>query len=665
MGKEQVKILPLDILDMSGGLNSNPLSTKITDNEFIDAKNVVWKDEAIGKIPGFSLHSFQIDGSGSTKRVTGIYDFQKRDGVKYLIAVTEDDLLNFTSSPTTSIKGALTFSNALQQFSVFNDRLIGTNYTDDIWTWNSVGNAVTLASLCGANLPPAKAKYVATFNSRVCFGNYIDNVGAYRPTAVAFCALDNSLFYDLTNQTWEFETDDSQQITGMRQLKDKFVVYKNNSIGIVTGAGTQSWNVQRAFVKGVGCVSGYTLTTGFLPFDGSLLEVHIFLSQDGFKAFDGTNVYDLPISKTNEDYKCGEYFDSLNKLYFSNAVGEFYRKRNWFFCFYANGGSITNDVGAIYNYRSNSLWPLEGFDVSCTSTVYNNSTKEYDLLIGTNDGRILKLSESDHSIDGSVELVTDGNMEVVGVADWDDVGTPATKAKDATHVLNGAQALNVITDAVGEGVSQTVTTEIGKRYRGYVWCYVTVGECLFEVKSSAGVVLVVTTTSAAASFIRLEVEFTATTVATDLIIRNDTTAASTFWIDDLTFRNCDIDAYAVTKDFDFGSEQDMKFLREIVPYAKEEGNYNVQFTIYFDRNLSVSTDNLNLLTGLGVWGGFLWGAIAWSGGGDINNDLENITQDVFRTMRIKFANPYGGQDFNINKILISASMIGRRWFHNS
>lgn len=665
MGKEQAKISALDILDLSGGLNSNQLTTKIEDNEFQDCKNIIWRDSAIYKTPGFQLLSSYIGGVGSTKKITGIYDYQKRDGTQYLIVTSEDDIIDFTTSPGTSIKGALTVNNALHQFITFNDRLVGTNFTDAPWTWNGAGNAVTLASLCGADLPPANAKYITVFNSRAVMGNYIDNGGNSRPTSVAFSGLDDVLDWDLTEQTWEFETDDSQYITGVRQLKDKLVVYKNNSIGLVSGYGTQSWTVQRDYIKGTGCVSGYSVKTGFLAYGGTLREVHIFLSQEGFKAFDGVNVYHLPIPKDGDDYKCFEYFDSLNKSSFNVACGEFYRKRNWYFCFYANSGSSVNDRGSIYNYTNNSLWPLH-INATCVSTKFNRQSGEIDLLIGTEDGRILLMSEFDESLDGNIELTIDGNMEAAGVANYT-VGT-GTITKIGTDYFNGAQCLEFATTALDDTIKQSITTVVGSRYRAYVEVKKSVGAAGSQIKfyasNSSGAELDSSTISSPASWTRISVEFTATSTTTYLVIQNKTVATQTILIDDLSCRNCDLDSYGVTKDYDFGSEQDVKLLRELVPFANKQGNYNVQFTVTFDKGISSSTDNLNLLAGTATWGSFLWGSIVWGGKEEIQDDLENLTQDMFRTMRIKFSNPYGGQPFNINKMLVSALPIGRRFYHN-
>ena len=668
MGKEQInRIATLEIKDMSGGLNSNPLSTKIEDNECRDAKNVVWIDSSIGKIPGFQLYSSYLTANGptSTKKITGICDFQKRDLTQFLVVATEDDIYNFTTAPGTSIKGALTVSNALHSFGVFNDRLVATNYTNAPWTWNGAGNAVTLASLCGVNLPPANAKYIASFNSRLCLANYIDNIGAHRPTAVAFCALDNVLSWDLTYQTWEFETDDAQEITGVRQLKDKFVVYKDNSIGLVSGYGTQSWTVQRDFVRGVGCVSGHTVKTGYLNNGGALREVHIFLSQDGYKAFDGVNVYNLPINEQNDDYKCFEYFDSLNKAGFENAVGEFYRKRNWFIGFYPNSGSSTNDRGSIYDYQTNSLWPTVNIKASCASTMWNDTTKDFDVLIGTEDGRVLVMSEEDESIDDDTELITDGNMEAVGVTNWTSYNG-GTRVKSVVTYFNGAQGLEIGSAGPGQGVEQNITTVVGERYRVYAWVISTAGAAgSWQLTALNGTTELTNdyVTHSAVTWTKGKIDFTATSTTTTIRIEDRRGAGGTMVADDVSCRNCDIDSYWESKDFDLGSEHDVKLLRELVPYANEIGNYNVQFTLTFDKGLSATTDNLLLLSGAAVWGEFVWGTVEWGGGEEIQDDLENLDQNAFRTVRIKFANTYGGQNFNINKILMTVTTIGKRWFH--
>lgn len=69
------------------------------------------------------------------------------------------------------------------------------------------------------------------------------------------------------------------------------------------------------------------------------------------------------------------------------------------------------------------------------------------------------------------DLVTDGDMEAVGVAAWDDVATPTTKDKSGDRAHGGAQSLRIIGDAVGDGASQSATLAANKWYSVTSWSY--------------------------------------------------------------------------------------------------------------------------------------------------------------------------------------------------
>lgn len=84
--------------------------------------------------------------------------------------------------------------------------------------------------------------------------------------------------------------------------------------------------------------------------------------------------------------------------------------------------------------------------------------------------------------------ITDGNMEDSGVSSWADVGTPTTKAKVTTPLRQGTQALQISTDAVGEGAQSAglVSTRASTQYHVTVWASNNSGNN-FEVHAYDGV----------------------------------------------------------------------------------------------------------------------------------------------------------------------------------
>jgi hypothetical protein len=673
MGKETTEIQPLEILDMSGGLNSNDLSSQIKDNEWAELNNAIYYDGSFQMIPGFVRDSFQIGGSGSSTNITGIYDYQQRDTTQYLIITTEDNIYyKDANNQPASIKGTLTVTDNPQSLITWNDRLLGTDYANAPWTWDGTGNAVTLASLCGVDLPPAQAKYFGTFNDRAVLLNYVDNSGEHWPTKVAFSEIDNPLKWDLSLWTWELETDDAQQITGGRQLGEKYIVFKTNGIGYVTGYGKSSWTVNRSWKNGVGCVSGYTVKSGYLTVQSSLIEVIIFLSQEGYKAIDESGtVYNLPMMAENEDYKCYEYFDTLDKSNLNLAVGVFYRKRNWYFGFYRGSSSSTNDHGSIYNYSTNSLWPLKDITASAAAEVYNSTTGEHEVYIGSADGIIYRLSETTKGIESTTELITNGNMETgVGPTSWTDHGSPTTSERSNTVAFQGTYSNKIITDALDEGTYQDITTVIGSRYRIYAYGYVAASSDLIVEKEDTDGTNATTGTvvSTATTWTQMTLTFTATSTTSRIIFRNNSDATSTFYIDDASVRLIEVDSYGVSKYYDFGSEHDMKYLREFVPFVTATDTGGITFTITYDKGAGITTtDTLTLTSNQINWAVALdWDIdIDWDSFEELHDDLASLTFDQFRTLSYKVENNTGCTNYQYNKCFIDVKALGRRWYHGS
>jgi hypothetical protein len=257
-------------------------------------------------------------------------------------------------------------------------------------------------------------------------------------------------------------------------------------------------------------------------------------------------------------------------------------------------------------------------------------------------------------------------MEDAGVASWTSYNG-GTRVKSVATFLNGLQGLEIGSAGPGQGVEQNITTVVGSRYRAYCYVISTAGAdgaFQFEALDGSTSLNLDYVTHSAVTWVRASIEFTATSTTTTIRLQDRRGAGGTMVADDMSCRNCDLSSYWESKDFDFGSERDVKLLREFVPFANEEGNYPVQFILTFDKGLTATTDSINLLSGAALWGEFLWGEVVWGGHREIQDDLYNMDQTDFRTVRIKFSNLVGGQPFNINKMYMAVGNLGKRWYHN-
>jgi hypothetical protein len=107
-----------------------------------------------------------------------------------------------------------------------------------------------------------------------------------------------------------------------------------------------------------------------------------------------------------------------------------------------------------------------------------------------------------------------------------------------------------------------------------------------------------------------------------------------------------IDAYLVTKNFDFGSPAHLKSFKQIFCFAEATtGNYDLTLTFIEDFGVNTKTTTLPLPTQSGTqWGNFLWGAADWGGKGNIASISTNVPGQA-RYIQFKLENNGANQPF--------------------
>ena len=675
-GNSQVQLLKLE--DFSGGLNSNELSSQIKDNEG-EPRNTIWYDGSLQLIPGSVRFEDQVVGSDAGTAIRGLHQHTERDGTNYLIIATASGLFsyNITTRARTDIEGSLSLSDHLHSFATFNDKLVGTNYTDEVYVWSGTGNAGLLSSETGSGWAVGdQAMFIAAFNSRLCYIN-CQIGGAALPASVIFSDIDKVYPTSTSAQEWNFDGDDGDVCMGGAQLGEKLIIFLKNRIGYVAGYGTQSFTVNRNWRQGVGCVSGYSIENSYLNVGGKLVEVIIFLSQEGYRAIDESGtIYLLPVPESKEEYKCFEYFDGLDLANVDTAVGCFYRKRNWYYGFFRASGSSSNDIGAIYDHNTNSLWPLNGIDATCCCQYLDADSGEWKVMIGSSDGFIYMMSETTKGIDDSTELLTNGDFEDDSDGDttptsWTKYGTTATFETDDDDTIspyNGTKQLKIVTDAVAEGAYQDITTVIGAKYRVVAYIYPTTGECQIG-KEDTDTTNATTGTNANTlnAWTKATVSFTATATTSRITFKSVTTAASTYYIDDVAARLIDVDAYFISKYYDFGDEHAMKLLREFDIFASATDTGGITCTLTYDKGLGSSTsDTITLTTGAWDWTTTLdWTAeLSWVGYEELTEDLDSIDEKAFRTLKFKIETNPACLDMKFNRVYIPVLSLNKRFTYD-
>jgi len=129
-------------------------------------------------------------------------------------------------------------------------------------------------------------------------------------------------------------------------------------------------------------------------------------------------------------------------------------------------------------------------------------------------------------------LLTNGDMEAVN--SWTDRGTPTTNERSNEQAHAGTYSRKIVTDAVHEGAYQDITTEVGKWYEVDGYIYVTAGDAKIGKEDTDGSDQVLTSQATLGEWTEFAVVFQATETTSRIFFQSDTTANSTFYVDDMS-----------------------------------------------------------------------------------------------------------------------------------
>jgi hypothetical protein len=174
-----------------------------------------------------------------------------------------------------------------------------------------------------------------------------------------------------TTGTWtatdfiEIAKDDGQEITGIKVLSDRLVVFKTRSIYNVFFTG----DVDIPFIlpgggksnSAVGCIAPYTIQ--------ELNNGLVFLSHDGFYFYDGINSF--KISDKINDTVVG-----LNQTRSPQAVSMVQKDKTKYFCSVTSSGQSTHDRVLVWNFFNNAWSVYVGINASAMTTVFVNGNEE-------------------------------------------------------------------------------------------------------------------------------------------------------------------------------------------------------------------------------------------------------------------------------------------------
>lgn len=270
MAKEK---LPLNIDDLSGGMDAKTDPSQLADNTLVKLLNtdIVSIRGAISKRNGY-----EIKGDDSlSDSIDGLCNLLKKDGTNKVIKITGGDAYVYDNVDGTWEAQSQEFYEGYPVFyDVYLDKLFTVNYANHTKSFDG-DNWTSTTNLSGA----PKAKYIKVYQNKIYLGNVVLQPNAY-PSRVYFSSLPDSdyeISWDTTEETgdyFEVDTDDGDVIRGLGGIGGRLTIYKEYSLHTWDGyerrkiEGAPGVNSARSIVQ-IGGWEYYFNRRGVYRFNGS------------------------------------------------------------------------------------------------------------------------------------------------------------------------------------------------------------------------------------------------------------------------------------------------------------------------------------------------------------------------------------------------------------
>ena len=247
-----------EFFQLVGGINDTSDPTSIAPNEASDLQNVTLSTSGgIEKRAGFArINASAACGGGA---FTGLFQYKQADGDRFLLGLcTNDTVVKMdygagTAGPDgtwDNITGSLSFAigqDDLSDFATVQDVAVIEDglRTTDPYTYNGSGDASTLSNAPNASM--------VEFHNRIL---WVAGRSDAR-SRVDFSNLDDYTLWTATDFIL-VETDDGQQITGLRSGLDCLYVFKTESIHRICGRDRDNLQLEQ-MVRGIGAASNNSI----------------------------------------------------------------------------------------------------------------------------------------------------------------------------------------------------------------------------------------------------------------------------------------------------------------------------------------------------------------------------------------------------------------------
>jgi hypothetical protein len=369
-----------------GTLDTTTNPALIADLDSPDSLNVSYdKVGSVGTRKGYT----KLLTTPTSSFIGGMYAFYKSDTTKQLLIASNTSLLKYDNAGgTTAISGTpATFTaNKMWSFDEYNDTVYAGNGTSD----GLIKITNTTYSVSNAGISP---QIVCVHKNRVYCANK-------NSSTLYFSDAGNPDSFPANNFI-QINTNDGQNITGIKSINDTLIIFKDDSIWSLTGdplgAGniTTIGNLQlRRANSSVGCSAFRTIKQV-----GAAL---IFMHYSGLFVFQ--NNASTPISdKLNTTFQT-----AMNQSFIQNCWAVYDNMTNLYILGFPSATSITPDKAIVHNLLAKTQTIWDDIPGSCAIT-YRFSGLNASIIMGDPiKGNIYTLNQGYADIAGDNGTATGG-----------------------------------------------------------------------------------------------------------------------------------------------------------------------------------------------------------------------------------------------------------------
>lgn len=324
--------------DFSGGINIRETAHAINDNECRTAKNCHFLGKGINKRAGWT--KLATAAVGTANALTGVFQGSWVSGgvVTRKVLATDGITVFWLNSTTwTDITGALTLTapaTAVVSFVQMNNLVIGYDGTNAPWKWD--GATAAIAALGGS--PPTGNIAIVWMNRLFWAG-----VGTAQ-TRLYYSEIGDPENNPAANYLDVPSAYDGDPITGLSILYGNLIIFKRNSIYILTGDAPSNFVLSKTN-SSVGCVSPYSIAPV-----GNLVY---FVSDKGLYAMNLTNNRQVSY-KYEPTYNLAVQNQLAGSFTKNRLMALHYRKLNqiWVLMDGSAAGQDHHDRVAVHDYNT-------------------------------------------------------------------------------------------------------------------------------------------------------------------------------------------------------------------------------------------------------------------------------------------------------------------------